>query len=368
MQDCIPVATAAFIIGEYEPSGSEVHGRASPSVSDSRLMNSTMSTYGNQHGAIDALVFGADQVLVSAARDGAIRCWGANGTLLHATERGSYHVLSAGPQLVAGSTSGELVWLDWRARTVLRSEQAMEEGITTICARADGTVAVGGDSCTVRLYDANGRLAWVGETYKWPYAMRWSPDGQRLLIATWDAYLYELDMDALPSGTIDEPHEIPYPATTPHAGMPFFDMLCVGSERVALSNAGEGGEPSVFLVRRGEPDFVASLACGAIHALALSPDGRSIAGGGNEQVVFVWDAETLVERARFVLDGDTLTAGRPLADNVTAPTRAADDDYPAYAGYHPARSPASIFSLAWHPSGEELFAGTQSGAIVQLRL
>jgi len=319
-------------------------------------MSSTISTYATHDGAIDALVFGPDGALVSAARDGAIRRWGSDPALLCTAEGASYHVLSAGPMLVAGSTSGELVWIDWRSGAVVRREQAMDEGITCVCARGDGLVAVGGDSCSVRLYDASGRLVWAGETYKWPYAMCWSPDGERLIIATWDAYLYEVEMNDLPPGTVDEPYEIPYPDETPSAAMPFFDVLCVDHEKVALCNAGEDGEPSVFVARCGESDLVASFTCGAIHALARSPDGTLIAGGGNDGIVFVWDAQTLVERARF-----------DLGEGLPAVAKGQDVVYPAYADYHEASGPGSIFSIAWHPAGGSLFVGTQGGSIVELR-
>jgi WD40 repeat protein len=120
-------------------------------------------------------------------------------------------------------------------------------------------------------------------------------------------------------------------------------------------------------------------AAATVRALALSPDGRLLAGAGDDPAVQLWEVETGKPAARlaghsdwvlclaFSPDGKQLAsagydgvirlwempAGKLLRDMKAAP--------PPPPKTQP--EPTIVWSLAWRPDGKELAAGTAEGVI-----
>src|ERR1043165_6042825 len=122
--------------------------------------------------------------------------------------------LTWGPSgLLAGTLSGE-VWSIGRA--AVRLFEALDEEISGIAATTHGNIAVcGGEPFAVATFGPHGNEEWRGEPYKWPYCVRFSPDGKLLAVATWDAYLFVFDVHDLPDELTNLDGE--------HAGGPIFD-------------------------------------------------------------------------------------------------------------------------------------------------
>lgn len=222
-------------------------------------------------------------------------------------------------------------------------------GVCSVAVSPDGgTIAVGGDSCTVRLYDPDGRVVWVMDTYKWPYTVGFSPDGGRVFAATWRGDLYQASPSSLP-GTEENP-ACPPGEDRPWPVGPLFAGTYLPDGRIALAGARSEDERGFVVVwREGEPEAEILLdAEEGVHALAVS--GEWLAAGGNDGTVRVWSLPGLEPGPEWTME----EAGP-----------SSDPEYPAYAPYYAARGSA-VNALAFGQGGW-LVAGTHAGEVLVLR-
>lgn len=291
-------------------------------------------------GSIDGIAFLRDGTPVTAGRDGPLVAHGSAPRILAETE-GSFACVVDGVALVAASTIGELVWLHAATGEEIRRTSPFDEGVGCLAQDPNGLVAAGGDSSTLSLFDADGSRRWVAETYKWPYALAF--EGPVLHVATWDAYVYSVPLDPLPPGSVDAPYALPYPANGPAAPMPYF-ALVVHEGRAVL-----GHERGALLFTPTSGATLAEVEVDAIHALALCPKRRVVAGGGQGACVYTWRLDDLHEHARHLLASDA--AVTPASSYV-----------PAYAEFHAVSGPAAVTALAFGPD-DRLYIGTAGGEL-----
>ncbi|MGW0754433.1 toll/interleukin-1 receptor domain-containing protein [Streptomyces sp. NPDC002587] len=220
--------------------------------------------------------------------------WDADrGTLLWSDRRAvNDNALSWSPdgsRVVTGGHDGTVRWWDARTGALSTASSGQHDPISQILWSPDGArLAVADDSGTIRLWDAGASnpvaTTLARDSKHVLRSLAWSPDGRFL------AGAFSSDIDGGPSRSVFRLWEVAR-QPPPQAG---------------LSGPAEG-----------------------VLALAWSPEGRHIAGGGNDAAVWIWDAVT----------GDPVP-GSPIREQ----------DPRDHAG-----------AIAWDPSGRRLLLATGIG-------
>ncbi|MGH9884121.1 MAG: WD40 repeat domain-containing protein [bacterium] len=245
--------------------------------------------------------------------------------------------LTFGPDgLLAGTLSGE-VWSIGRAPA--RLFEAIDDEISGIAATSDGTIAVcGGEPFAVATFGPHGNEEWRGEPYKWPYCVRFSPDGNLLAVATWDGNLFVFDAHDLPDELTSLDGE--------YAGGPIFDARFLPGERVLVV-----GASFVRIWDRGTCSYAASRDLPTeAFACAVSPDGGCAVVSTNDQRLRLFALPDLTE----------------LGDLAAGPKGNKELSYfPDYAEFCHVKGPATIRTLAFHPDGTRVFGSTEDHRILE---
>jgi WD40 repeat protein/serine/threonine protein kinase len=331
---------------------------------------------------LDALAVSPDgQHIATGGRDGQATIWNlATGAREHEFKQGQYvHAVAydaAGKRLAVGSSDGAVVIYDAATGDKLTTLVGHKQGVLSVRFSPDGArlLTCGYDN-TARLWDvaaAKELQNLQGHTY-WVWAAEFSPDGNRILTASQDgqAIVWELDAPErnLPAPSSSEgrageggaPGTRTATSTTPHYSQltsfaqhrgpifaarfsPTSDLVATAGEdgRVLLWNPDEVEPVNIqqtlnsLQVRGAEitapaqtpPPFVTLAGHrGPVRTLAFAPDGRTLASGGQDNVIHLWDVtaggaagsalKTLrghashVQSVSFAPDGATLlSAGR----------------------------------------------------------
>jgi WD40 repeat protein len=246
--------------------------------------------------------------------------------------------LAWGPDgLLAGTSTGE-VWSVGDAPA--RLFEAIDEEISGIAATIDGTIAVcGGEPFAVATFGPHGNEEWRGEPDKWPYCVRFSPDGKLLAVATWDGYLFVFDAHDLPD-ELDNGDGEP-------AGGPIFDVRFLPGDRVLVV-----GASFVRVWDRGAGSYTSSRELDAeAFAVAVAPDGSCAVVSTNDQRLRLFALPELGELGQ-------LSSGNKVGKALSS--------FPDYAEFCHVKGPATIRSLAFHPDGTRLFGATEDRRIVEV--
>jgi hypothetical protein len=246
--------------------------------------------------------------------------------------------LTWGPDgLLAGTLSGEVWAVDGAPARLF---EAIDEEISGIAATGDGTIAVcGGEPFAVATFGRHGNEEWRGEPYKWPYCVRFSPDGKLLAVATWDGYLFVFDVHDLPDELSNLDGE--------HAGGPIFDARFLPGDRVLVV-----GASFVRIWDRGAARYTTNRELDAeAFAVAVSPDGSCAVVSTNDQRLRLFALPDLTELGE-------LASGSKGTKALSY--------FPDYAEFCHVRGPATVRTLAFHPDGTRVFGSTEDRRIVEV--
>jgi len=351
---------------------------------------------GRHEGAVDAIAVRPDgSALYAAARDGSLVEWPLAGGAPKLIARREKHVRALalspdGTWLVAGARGGDVLRFDLvKGGEPTHPFGAYERSVQALAISPDGSrVLVAGAVETLDLWDPSGARLWGAKPTKWVYSARFAPDGRHFALGRWDGDIDRFDVDALPP---NGKHTFGN-ASFPYQDGPVFDVAFVPRGIVVAGVADDGpGFAVLFDPKEGSILARAEGLEDGVHALAATPDSRWIVGGGNDQAVFVWDADDLSEVGRVQLgqtEGEpretshareTLEdyarrwarAGLVLHDENGRPiafTRTPDASFPSVVEFYSASGAGAIHTVAVHPSGESAYAGTQGGLVVEVDL
>jgi hypothetical protein len=225
----------------------------------------------------------------------------------------------------------------------VRVGESLDGEVGALAATRDGALiaVAGGEDFVVELRGSDGERRFAMRTYKWPYVVRFSTDGARLAIGTWDGALHLVDVAGLREETLElRKADI----------WPIFDLAFAPDG--ALIVAGAQGIARVRL-DGGEPTMVGTVS--EVFAVAVSPDGSLIAAGGNEEALVLYAADTLTEVGRIALGGDAGDGGEGGGTPI-----------PTYADYTTSNGAATVRAVAFHPDGERIFVGTDGGRVAEV--
>jgi WD40 repeat protein/serine/threonine protein kinase len=247
---------------------------------------------------------------------------------------------------------------------------ALPEPVTCLAAAADGTaVFVGSAKGTCLGWDPTGGrppLTWRATAGERVVALAVSPDGRTVATASptgpvrlWSAATAAPDRDIRAAAGATALAFIPAPTGFISVGAPAWWLAAAGRDDGTIRVLDRDGREIHALTGHSEP----------ILSLATSPDGKSLASGGQDAGVCVWDLETgglktvlrghtkPVRGVRFVPDGSTLCTasddGQVKAWDLTADPE----------GRTVHDLPAAVTAIAVHRGGRQLAIGYADGSV-----
>jgi WD40 repeat protein len=135
-------------------------------------------------------------------------------------------------------------------------------------------------------------------------------------------------------------------------GMPAFDALRLPDGRLAAVGV-EHEQGFVSVWHEETPEHITSLKTTAgLHVIELSPDGKWLAMGGNDQMV-------------TILETSNLSMKTSLDVNDCVPNVDSFGHFAASVDYYEGSGPSAVFSLEWSHDGASVYIGTQSGAVLE---
>jgi WD40 repeat protein len=224
-----------------------------------------------------------------------------------------------------------------------------EQGIAGVASSPDSAslFACGGDN-QVCAWSRDGMLLWKQALYKWPYAIDVSPDGQTVLVAGWEGYIWGWDASSGESRRWPERY----------FGGPVFDAAFPpsGSDVLVGTHAGERGTALLWNVQSDEIRYLVGHS-DEVHSVVASSDGTYLVTGSWDATVRLWNREG-VPLAILDLALDASLTG--TYDKSTI--------WPPYVGWRKIGNPAAVHCIALTPGQDTILVGTHGGAVLRARL
>jgi WD40 repeat protein len=308
-----------------------------------------------------------DTVLATTSRDGKTRIWNwKDKKLVHEIGGATYgnsqfRPLAFAPSggfVVAGDGEGTIRSIDVRAGTVIWSQPAHKESVSTLAVAADGhTVASasGYSSNDIKLWDDHGKpLGTLSGHTAWVSGLTFSPDGKFLVSCGSDQTLRIWDYaNRRELAVLRTPTAVLCVAVSPDSKfivsgggsreISVWDMELKRYQDPPLSVAGRTEMTvyspdgrSLYLVHNGAIEAYDPLTLQPMgdfrelavknRSIAVSADGRQLAAGSEDGRIRVWDcatekiateisaSESLIYKVAFMADGATLVSVSPKGD------------------------------------------------------
>jgi len=192
-------------------------------------------------------------------------------------------------------------------------------------------------------------------------ALAYNSNGGHLLSVSWeDAKVWDLAAPAVP-------RVVRLDGVTLYAG-----ALSPSGRVVALAGFvpprdGQAGRGELHLIEDGQPPRPLVGMAKLVGALAFSPDGRWLAGGGNDPVVRVWDAATGESAATCPVSGTVLAVCYSPDSTTVAVGRNGDGLLlwrPADGTRRTLDGISRAGSIAFSPDGRTVYAGSSDGPVL----
>lgn len=234
-------------------------------------------------------------------------------------QKGFVQIIAFSPDGVTLASDGpgnELRLWDTRTRqlkAVLTDTEESMESISSIAFSPDGALLAGGDSNNkIHLWDTKTgahKTTLTGSDNRSAWALAFSPDGATLASANWEM----IELWDTKTGTQKTPLTQPGAFFTA-----FFTNLAFSPDGATLTSCGADGKIRSWDTQTWENKTTLTHTQ-RMHAIALSPEGATLATGGDEEI-WLWDVATRqiktalsghtasIDFLAFSPDGTTLTS------------------------------------------------------------
>ncbi len=332
-------------------------------------------------GDIEGLAFSPDgkTLASSGSGDGTIRFWDVHtGDEKHAVRGHTDDIFSVafnpdGKSVASGYADGSIRFWDAETGRHLKTFKQPNYDASPLVFSLDGKTLACADGLNIRLQDAGTgeeKMRLTGHTWG-THSMALSPDGDILASGSEDTTIRLWDMHTGEhKRTLNgHKHRVYSVAFSPDG-----KTLASGSDdnTIRLWHVDTGETERILTGHAGELEGVDNghSSVEGVKSVAFSPDGETLASGGGDNVIHLWDIETgkremtLVGHTHWVFslafspDGKTLASG-----SVDSDIRLWD----AYTGEHKKTltgHSAWVRSIAFSPDGKTLVSGSDDGSVL----
>jgi len=328
---------------------------------------------------VGTLAFSPDGSLLATGNrgNGGIRLWDARtGRDLDRLRghTGAVNSLAFDPargRLISGSSDGTLKVWDLDRRYLPRRLRGHEGEIADLAFRPDGTkVATAGRDGTARLWDrvTGQELARFGCGSQRAESVVFFPDGNTLAFPQWTrVHVVDLSSqkETILGGLSGPVHAV--------AVSPDGRFLAAGGEK---GKSPHGRALKVFATRTWQRHWACRHEDGVVHSLAFSPDGRLLAAGGTDGAVRLFDVATGTQQrtlehagwigsVAFSPDGALLVAGSwPIDRSPDQPVEIKLwDPTTGQLRFTLRGHPGAAHEVAFAPDGNTLATGGGNGVV-----
>ena len=320
-----PAAVPAEAVTDAEEDSAPRSGRVTPAPNGASPAAWTRAVLPGHADLVIAAAFSPDgKILATGGRDLAVKLWDpAEGRLLATLEGSKSWVFAVawspdGRRLASVSARPDPVVRIWdvAGRKILRVLEGHTVSVMGVAWSRDGRfIASGGGDRTVRLWDPEtGReLASLTGHAGMVRAVAFSPDGKTLASAGFDGTIRLWDVGARKERR----------SLTGHVKS--VKAVAFSPDGVRLASAGEDGTVRIWNAKSGDSISVLNAHPGVATAAAFSPtDGKLLATTGDEGLVKLWNAIDGTERATLTGHSDFIQAVAFSPDGKTLATGGGD--------------------------------------------